>query len=269
MDPHGLLSLPDELMLHAATLLLTDSLPSALRLCGANSALWSRLEPVRVAAAARRLQWVILSCPGILSSSGSSSPACSLSNCERTFTFNRGPVIGPWTAGRLLPTSGTSSWRVRVDCQSTAGGGLCIGVCDEECRHHWSMYQLVDRPYCSLSTGMLQHGSQGIWAYPHDRVENSMPVGYPGPAPSNRRIRPAPRYRDVVDVSMNHDTGELAFGVNGGPRQIAYRGFPPGAAVRPWGAVWARDTGCFTLLGVLERFECHHVPAAAPDPRDS
>ena len=38
----------------------------------------------------------------------------------------------------------------------------------------------------------------------------------------------------IVEVCLDHDTGTLSFGINGGPLQRALGGFPAGAAMRPF-----------------------------------
>ena len=38
----------------------------------------------------------------------------------------------------------------------------------------------------------------------------------------------------IIEVCLDHDAGTLAFGINGGPLQHALKGFPAGAAMRPF-----------------------------------
>ena len=38
----------------------------------------------------------------------------------------------------------------------------------------------------------------------------------------------------TIEVRVNHDEGTLSFIINDGPRLLALRGFPRGAALLPW-----------------------------------
>ena len=42
----------------------------------------------------------------------------------------------------------------------------------------------------------------------------------------------------IVEVCLDHDAGTLSFGINGGPLQHALKGFPAGAAMRPFSVLW-------------------------------
>ena len=45
----------------------------------------------------------------------------------------------------------------------------------------------------------------------------------------------------MIEVYLDHDTGTLSFGINGGPLQRVLDGFPRGAAMRPFARLYYGD----------------------------
>lgn len=212
---------------------IANSTRDALRLCQASRSVRIRLEAVRAHAAARRLCWL----PSL-----SANHEISDSGRAMTVLPVRDDSVEPWVAGGLLPTTGTSTWRLSVDkSKRNDGNGIWIGVCDETATCGWGVF---------LKSGRLRracrdaHGKLDFDAAPPDTLPNG----------SYKRVvfRDAASEGDVVEVSVDHDTGSLAFGVNGGERHQALplcdgdrgyavgrpRAFPRGVALRPYAAAY-------------------------------
>ena len=45
----------------------------------------------------------------------------------------------------------------------------------------------------------------------------------------------------TIEVRVNHDEGTLSYIINDGPPLLALRGFPRGAALRPWAELMSTD----------------------------
>jgi hypothetical protein len=207
-----LLELPEEIFRHMTTLLFEAKLPATLRLRQVCLELRARLEEVRQAAERRRLCWLQEFTLGEIA----------LSNGGRTATKS-GPGR-PMTMSRDLPTSGISSWWVRVD--RSLLGLVEIGVCDAQRRHAWGLY---------LYSGML--GRLAI-----EGSFSARPPGYPDGHAKRVMVDADGEDTDlenkaegaVITVIYNASAGALAYRVNGGVELAALSGFPSGAAMRPW-----------------------------------
>ena len=122
-----LLGLPEDLELYVARLTLADHLPAALRLSQTCTALRSRLAVLLPDAAARRLRWV---------------PSLSGGMTVRDRSLVARPARDDiaWAAGELLPTTGTSTWTMKVDNSGWHSAcGVRIGVSDADARHAWGL----------------------------------------------------------------------------------------------------------------------------------
>lgn len=129
-DNGVLLSVPVELLLVVARHLLTDDLPSALRLRQACAGLRQKLAPMRQEAEQRRLQWLPL--------------RGGLSICEDGRTAlqpNRHDTARPgvypctlWAMGELLPVGRKCRWTVRLlaDPSEEFSGAINVGVCNAQ-----------------------------------------------------------------------------------------------------------------------------------------
>jgi hypothetical protein len=224
--PLTLLSLPSDERDEIFSLVLSMHLPSALRLCQTCSLL--RHAAFVAEAEARRLHWwPELSCGVEINNEG----------CTATQTDNEDAFDGYYrcAVGSLLPTTGNSSWRVRVDtCFEDAGGqGLTIGVCDVQARCCWGL---------DVETGKLQRVSRNNDGRAYRMAHKGTPPPTGFPKGSGRRIMKAEAGQPaclkdnangaVVEVIFDHDEGELAYRVNGGPSLPALQGFPRGGQLR-------------------------------------
>ena len=162
----------------------------------------------------------------------------------------------PWAAGKaVLPTSGKSSWQMRIDQSHDNDGRMTLGVCDEAARCGWGLQ-------CAI--GMLQRVSR-------DEAGESDPFAPPPPffpdveGMSTLKLFPGKELihttgqpatlqgianGSVVEVIVDHDLGVLSYRLNDNPVVEALRGFPPGARLRPWAHLnWEEDQ--VTLVGPL------------------
>ena len=233
-----LLLLPDELLVAAASVLLASDLPSVLRLRQACKTLRSKLEPVRAEAEARQLRWM-----------PDATVGHSISNKYRTLTsVSTGEY--PWAAATLLPTVGQSFWRVRVDVRANEeDGGMLLGVCDQAGNHAWGL---------DLAEGKLFRASRGGDGVP---IRSVTPAGWPNghgvQVMRNERGRAASLRGKasgaVVEVRVDHDAGTLAYRINESLPFEALpkgRGFPIGAALRPWASLFMSAGDRVTLVPV-------------------
>ena len=225
-----LAALPDELLQHAALLLLADDLQSLPRLRRASQGLKQRLTRVWRQALARRLQW-----------QPTKSTRCEISNSGRTVAHAGGDVWGhmPWCGASLLPTAGRSRWRVCID--ATDSGAMYIGVCHDPISFHarsvgWGLNPetgLVQQRFLSelspTSAGMIT-------------CADSPPAGFPGIPVSGPPIGLERAAHTEIEMQLDHDAGILDFYIAGRhDAGLRVAGFPRGAALRPW--VRIRDSG--------------------------
>ena len=132
-----LLALPNDELLVVATQLLSLDVPSVLRLRQACKALHSKLQPIEEAVQRRRLRWVLQHTRTLVIS----EDECSLTVCAPRSDDHWVPHSHDhWGSGSLLPTAGTSAWKVRVqgddfDFESV----LEIGVTDALAVHAWGL----------------------------------------------------------------------------------------------------------------------------------
>ena len=215
-----LLTLPDELILTIARNALRNDLPSGLRIRQVSKILQRKCQPLKAEAESRRLRWM-----------AELTDNHEISNEARTLTRVPGAPVCPWAAGGLLPTSGRSSFTVRVE-QSAGNQGMCyIGVCDKPGRCCWGFY-----PH----SGTLLRATRN--AQGESILDAPPPMGYPDGHQTRVMFDehgfPTSLYGrvvgSVIEVHVDHDEGTLGFRVNAGPLLLALRGFPKGAPLRPW-----------------------------------
>ena len=240
--------LNDDVLLHIAWMLLADHLPSALRMSIASSAMRERLDYVVRAAEARRLRWL----PNF-------TFFLDISRHSRTITRSSGlygrrcarPLKAfkeqPWAACRLLPTSGKSSWTVRID-----HGPVIIGVCDAANTCGWGL----NAEFRRLDRANRDH--TGIVADPSSPSGKPPPYGFPDGHrhplvdPEGNRLSFASPIVEgsIIECIFDADAGSLAFRITGpggdthrdraedrmmsGPEYKVVDGFPRGQPLRPW-----------------------------------
>ena len=188
-----LLALPDELLAITARMCLEAHLPAAVRLATQTChGLRARLHPVALNARPRRLQW-----------SAAHTVRHQISNDGRTLTKTHANGHDcACAAGPLLPTTGRSAWKVRIDECSDDGEGLFIGVCDAHCRSEWGL---------EVSAGVLVHLGRN----------HRGQIVASGDHRASRPLGESVRFRGraagaVVEVTVDHDAGTLRFRVNDG-----------------------------------------------------
>lgn len=240
--PLDLFALPDEVFLIAARTLLEASLPSALRLRCVCTALRGKLELVKTEALARRFQWLPeLTCD------------CDITNNGRTITADYDDhILADWAAGRVMPTVGVTKWSVRVDRSYKNKGGLRVGVCDAANRSAWGLH------LCSGLLGRATRDANGMDTFLDDAPRGGADFSYlPEPPPDGypdfHGTPVGPRFNGranglKVNFELDHDAGQLLIqsvavstAPNGveyisyvGPAWNPFKGFPKGAALRPW-----------------------------------
>lgn len=139
-----------------------------------------------------------------------------------------------WCAGNLLPTAGTTAWRVSVLRSAKGVGFMYLGICDSENTCAWSLLPRQGHLRRWSRTAVTQFAGA-----------NSKPAGYPnGHLNHILFTRDGQKYDlngraqgAVIDVIYDADAGTLSFRVDGGPVLPAVSGFPSGAAMRPWARV--------------------------------
>ena len=152
--PSWLLELPGELTVEIARQLLALDLPTALRLCQSCRQLHERLVSVRADAEARRLRWLPeLAGRHVVKHDGRSLTGVDLG------------LVCSFAAGGLLPTTGTSSWTLRVNVPYESDtltlqyerqrnqGFMDLGVCNAECENAWGF---------NLHTGRIRRILKGV-----------------------------------------------------------------------------------------------------------
>ena len=192
-----LVSLPDELILAIARLILATSLPAAVRLAQACKSLCPRLLPVLEDAVRRRLRW----CPSHTMRHAISSDGRAL-----TKTHANGHDCA-CAAGPLLPTVGKSAWRIRI-LDSTAehdGNDVYVGVCDASGRSEWGL---------DCRKGILVHLKRN---HKGQIVEWGDHRSQPLSASLCLAGQAAGAVGAVVEVVVDHDLSTLSFSVDGGP----------------------------------------------------
>ena len=219
----SLLSLPDEILLHAARLCLSASLPAAVRLATQTCHTLRRaLQPLPAEAERRRLRWQ----PSLTLRHAISSDGRLL-----TKTHANGQDCA-CAAGPLLPTAGRSAWRLRVE-EADGEAAILVGVCDAAGRSEWGL---------NLRRGDLVHlnrnhkgqivsvGKSAVLMTFQQRVAHLANLD---------RVK-------VVEVIVDHDASTLTFSIDGAPPLLP-------APISPCAAdatVLERDgEGCFLRRG--------------------
>ena len=187
----GLLAeLPDELFDEFAAAALERDLPSALYLRQTCKQFRRKLEGIKEEAEKRRLQWLPEMAGNHTITSG-----------RRTIINRTGFKGFSWAATQPLPTSGKSTWRMRVDFSKHNRGEMLLGVCLEDASDAWSLDPSDGRlTRCSrMANGEYTRG------YPHGH-ENQVLRTVEGESDDLwNRANGA-----VIAVLVDHDAGILA-----------------------------------------------------------
>jgi hypothetical protein len=233
--PNWLLELPGELTVEIARQLLALDLPTALRLCQSCRQLHERLATVRAEAEARRLRWLPELADGHV-----------VKHDGRSLTGVTGPSDWmPVAAANLLPTTGVSSWTLRVAVDDHNEGFMDLGVCDADGKNAWGF---------NLLTGKIRRASkqnQPSWLRTADP-----PDGYPDGDDTEVvrqgvALKAAVRPKGAeITVVVDHDAGTLGFRFKGVKRRKllhAVAGFPRGTLLRPHASLFfsPKDTVSF------------------------
>ena len=233
--PDYFLELPEALIQHTAQLLLAIDWRSALRLRQCCHALQTNAASVRQQAEKRRLQW-----------DDELSTSCQISCHGRVVRATA--ATDAWVCGGLLPTTGTSRWRIYVDHTRGHMASICMGVCDHNLHRCWTLAGFNGYPYVDAWNldGSEMHPRVFQDNYPVDPCESEREEDtflYCGAGGDLLGVDVGA----VVEITLDHDLGKLYFrtkqgpGNDGkprpfGPRQPALPSddrFPAGAQLRP------------------------------------
>ena len=123
--------------------------------------------------------------------------------------------------------AGTTAFSVRVDESKNNDGEVVIGVARADGSLGWGLY---------LGVGDLCRRIGPDYA--PVPLPDGWPDGYGTQVMKTKAGRPTNLNGEasgaVITVCIDHDAGTLGFRVNGGPLLEALKGFPVGAALRPW-----------------------------------
>ena len=194
-----LLSLPEECHLLIARRALAVHLRSAVRMATCCSTFRKGLQPCLDEASARRLQWL---------ATHTLRHDISRDGLTLTKTHANGHDCAH-AAGPLLPTTGTSTWRIRVDqCSNDTidetGNNPLLGVCDASGRSEWGI---------DCCTGCVvhlkrNHKGQIVELGEMNRRSESL----------HESVRLKGRaVGAVIEICVDHDMGTLRFRANDGP----------------------------------------------------
>jgi hypothetical protein len=234
--------LPDEVLLLIGMHALSIQLLCSQRLRAVCQRMHATLDPVKTAALERRLQW-LQDGWHVTENFEVSNHGTKLTLLDQDGLADRHVA---WAAGSLLPTQGTSSWKVRVI--KTRGGNpfVFVGVCDAASRCKWCM--------------RLENGGMGRYCRDADgKFEGRPPPdGFPDGRGNSRTLKDASgeiingggpiKKGTVIEVVFDHDQGILSFRADYGPLCEALRGFPAGAALRMYAAATLLPGDCVSLV---------------------
>lgn len=151
---------------------------------------------------------------------------------------------GSWAAGEpVIPTTGRSSWRVRIDMSRVNdGGNIEIGVCDAGNRFGWGL-SVLTRCLCRWERLQMEAEGEPDRVCFGERFPEGWPDGQIGTRITDKRIETATGTVIEVIVEYGDDgTGALSFRIDDGPELPACSGFPKGEPLRPWAQLcWAGD----------------------------
>ena len=216
--------------------MLAIDLLSALRCRQACKLLRDHLAALVPEADARRLQWVAeMTVPSTSRPEQRDADAIALSDFGRSFKLAaaaRG--TGPSIFGTPLPTTGKTAFSVRVDHSKGNEGCVKVGVARADGSLGWGLFLYTGRLLRRWEPAGTVPPPDG-WPEapdglgPEDNQKQVMKDAAGRPANLNGKAKGA-----VITVCIDHDAGTLGFRVNGGPLLEALKGFPVGAALRPW-----------------------------------
>lgn len=195
--PATLLWMPEEVIVHVGRACL-GHLPSAVRLATQTcKSLSTSLQPMLAQARARRLQWL-----------PSHTIRHKITHGGRTLTKTHANGHDcACAAGPLLPITGKSAWRVRIEESCADGNDLTntcyIGVCDVSARSEWGL---------DIGEGKLVHLKRNHKGQIVELGDNrsSRPLG------ESVCLR-GHATGAIIEVIIDHDQGALSFAIDGGP----------------------------------------------------
>ena len=223
-----LLNIPEEVL---ARLAHRVDLAALLRLYGTCTTLQSWLTEARALAKKSWLSWL----PEL------TFGAVTLSDQGQTATMIASGAN--WVVGRSLPTTGRSSWRVRINQCHQSQGGVLVGVCHEaSCLygpwkgHAWALDgangKLIRRglkadPNTAKSI-QFDNKARPPTDFPDGDQKNAL-VGAHGMSNLWGKANGA-----TITVTFDASAGTLFFQFNGDEEMGVVAGFPSGTAMRPW-----------------------------------
>jgi hypothetical protein len=169
----------------------------------------------------------------------------------------------PWAAGDLLPTTGCSSWKVRVEnSRRDDGNGIWIGVCDASVCTSWAVFLYSGRlrRMCRDSSGKLDYDAEPRHDLPNGNYKVVMKNEDGRPFSLRGRAKGV-----VVEVVVDHDSGSLGFRVNGGQYLEALplldKPFPCGTPLRPYASCYYPGDSVSFATAVLRVSSAGQSPA--------
>lgn len=228
-------SIPDELLHLLTRSIIDDDLPSALALRLLCRSVRDRLEPVLREVEERRLRWD----PEL-------TQTCDIvGETRRSLVRREGK--NTWAACQLLPSTGRSSWVVRIDRSANNRGRMIIGVCDSPGLCGWGV---------SLMNGRLVRWSRRADGFlVRTKASAPPPEGFPdghgeqvlvcaaSGAPWHLKGRAE---GTTVQVILDATAGTLGFRIDGGAMVKACH-FPARCALRPWARLFYSPGDAVTI----------------------
>ena len=228
-------SIPDELLHLLVLSILEDDLPGALALRLLCRSVRERLEPVLRDVEARRLRWD----PEL-------THTCDIvGEARRSLVRREGK--NTWAACQLLPSTGRSSWVVRIDRSANNRGRMIIGVCDSPGLCGWGVSLMNGRlvRWSRRADGMLvrvKASAPPPDGFPDGHGEQVLVCAASG-APWHLKGRAE---GTTVQVILDATAGTLGFCIDGGAVVQACH-FPARCALRPWARLFYSPGDAVTI----------------------
>ena len=136
-----------------------------------------------------------------------------------------------WAACDLLPTTGRSTWEVKINHTFSNRGMVMIGVCEETSHQAWALYAFTGTlRRCRLQCDAVRCGGapwEGWPDFDHTPLLVDDASGLYSDLDGSANGA-------VVECTWDADDGCLSFRVNGGATLVAIDCFKRGTALRPW-----------------------------------
>jgi len=215
-------SLPNDVLLAIVEALEPDHLPACMRLSATNKNCREACRPLQQRVERRRILFAEDKTAGHV-----------ITNAGRTLTRLGGKWTKAWAVGTPLPSSGSVSWRMKIDRCAENEGVMCIGVCDADGQKAYGL-----SPYSgtlsSLSCDRLGATVTANSSAPPQHAQcvftkQLMETADGAPSSLKGRANGA-----IIEMTFDADRGSVFMRVNRGSRVCAIAGLPPGTQLRPW-----------------------------------